>query len=113
MIHGSWRRSPLAGCCAASLFACVAGYADVVFGGRTFLPVGRVVGAYDLPPYAAGYTGETTRRAEIDPGAEAWQTHPWAYAEHRALASGSLPLWNAHNGLGHPLLLRRLAGMAL
>jgi hypothetical protein len=87
-----------------SLVVCLAGYADVVFGGRTFLPLGRAGGAYAEPPFVASYHGKVEPGAEIDPGAEAWQVHPWAYQERRALLAGQLPLWNRHNGLGHPLL---------
>jgi hypothetical protein len=88
----------------ASILVCVAAYPDVVFGGRTFLPIGRVTAAYDEPPFSAGYRGRAAPLAEIDPGASAWQTHPWAYAERRALAAGTLPLWDRFSGLGHPLL---------
>lgn len=83
-----------------SLLVVVAVYGDVVFGGRTFLPVGRVPEAYVERPDQRSPTG----RAELDPGAFAWEVMPWAHVEHRALAAGELPLWDRSNGLGHPLL---------
>ena len=92
----------------AALLVCMAVYPDVLFGGRTFLPIGRVPAAYDTPPFSAGYTGRAAPGAEVDSGAHAWQIHPWAYVERRALASGTLPLWDRFNGMGHPLLANGL-----
>jgi len=88
----------------ASLLVCLVCYGDVVFGGRTFVPIGRSVAAYEVPPFSAGYRPGVTSRAELDPGATAWQVIPWTYQEHRALRSGELPLWNRHAGFGSPLL---------
>ncbi len=90
---------------AVSAAACLLGYSDVVFGGKTFLPIGVVRGAYPGPPFAAGYAGKPARvTPEFDGGAEAWFVHPLAYHERRALAAGTLPFWNAHNGFGWPML---------
>ncbi|HEX4382568.1 MAG TPA: hypothetical protein VH083_06455, partial [Myxococcales bacterium] len=88
-----------------SLLVVLVGYRDVVFGGKTFLPIGVAQGTYAAYPFAAGYKGPAAPEVpEIDAGAEAWFVHPLAYQERRALASGTLPFWNAHNGLGWPLL---------
>ena len=88
----------------ASILVCLACYPDVIFGGRTFLSMGRTAASYDRLPLAAGYSGRVAPRAEIDPGSEAWMVHPTAYLERRALMHGDLPQWNRHNGLGHPAL---------
>src|SRR5258705_3079489 len=89
----------------ASIAVCVIGYPDVVFGGKTFLPVGVVQGTYAVGPFAAGYTGRPAPIIpEVDAGAEAWFVHPLAYHERRAVAAGTLPFWNQYNGLGHPML---------
>ena len=88
-----------------SIAVCGIAYADVVFAGRTFLPIGFVPGTYGAPPFAAGYTGRPAPQyAEVDAGAEAWFVHPLTYHERRAVAAGTLPFWNKHNGLGHPML---------
>lgn len=92
----------------AALLVCMAVYADVLFGGKTFLPIGRVPAVYDTPPFSGGFTGHAAPRAEVDSGAHAWQIHPWTYVERRALASGKLPLWDRFNGMGHPLLANGL-----
>jgi len=77
----------------------------VVFAGKTFIPVGYLPSTYGAPPYAAGYQGRPPPRyPEVDPGAHAWFVHPLAYHEHRALAEGTLPFWNRHNGFGWPML---------
>lgn len=102
------RGTPHAWFVSAALLVCVAAYADVVFGGKTFLPIGRATAVYDRPPFSAGYHGRVAPLAEVDPGAHAWQIHPWAYVERRALASGTLPLWDRFNGMGHPLLANGL-----
>ena len=86
-----------------SLFVCLAAYPDVVFGGRTFLPIGRTAALYGRPPHAARFVGRVPpAAAEIDSGSEAWAVHPWAFEERRAIAAGSFPIWNAHEGFGHP-----------
>lgn len=79
-------------------------YGDVVFGGRTFLAIGGVAAAYGRPPFSSGYTAPNPGRAEIDPGAEAWQVVPWSYAEQRAVQEVTLPLWNEFAAFGVPLL---------
>jgi hypothetical protein len=91
--------------CAASIGVCLVAYADVVFAGKTFLPIGFVPGTYGAPPFAAGYQGRPAPLyPEVDAGAEAWFVHPLAYHERRALGEGTLPFWNRHNGLGWPML---------
>ena len=90
---------------ASSIAICLLGYGDIVFRHKTFIPVGYVQGTYGTPPFASGYRGRAAPSfPELDAGAEAWQVHPWAYHERRALLSGTLPFWNQHNGLGWPLL---------
>jgi hypothetical protein len=88
----------------AAAVAVAIGYGDVLFGGRTFLPAGQAPAVYAHPPYVARWEGPPADLRSIDPGAHAWQVHPWAYAERRALARGELPLWNRHAALGQPLL---------
>jgi hypothetical protein len=89
----------------ASLAVCLAAYPDVIFGNKTFLPIGYVPGPSAVFPFAADYRGRPAPEYPVlDAGAEAWFTHPMAYQERRALASGTLPFWNAHNGLGNPAL---------
>ena len=83
-----------------SAAVCVLAWPDVVFGGRTFLPVARVPMAYPERPDQRSALG----RAEFDPGAVAWEVLPWAHVEHRALLHHELPLWDRSNGIGHPLL---------
>jgi len=89
----------------ASVAVCLATYPDVIFGNKTFLPVGYVPGPSAVYPFAAEYRGSPAPEyGVLDAGAEAWFTHPMAYHERRSLASGTLPFWNAHNGLGNPAL---------
>src|SRR4051812_21039168 len=102
---GGWVRSRAASFAAVSLLAAVLPNWDVVAGGKTFLPVGTVQGVYQDRPYAAGYRGSAPAHSGgVDGGAIAWALMPWAYHEHRALASGTLPFWNPHQALGEPLL---------
>src|SRR5207302_1486088 len=89
----------------ASVTVIFIAYRDVIFRHRTFVPVGVVQGTYATPPFAAGYLGRAAPEVpEVDAGAEAWQVHPWAYHERRALTKWTLPFWNGHSGLGLPLL---------
>jgi hypothetical protein len=88
-----------------SLLVCLVGYNDVVFRGKTFLPIGYAGAVYEDPPYAAGYHGTVpAASAALDAGAHMWHVHPGSYLERRALSSGELPHWNRHAGLGNPLL---------
>lgn len=83
-----------------SLAVCVVSYPDVIFGGRTLLPAGRVAG-----PYAHRSDQRSPLpRVELDPGAPVWEVMAWAHVERRALLAGELPFWDRSNGLGHPLL---------
>lgn len=91
---------PRAICALTSAALCIAVYPDVIFAGRTFLPVGRAPGAYAERPDQR----TPLPRVEWDPGAVSWEVLPWAHVERRGLLSGELPLWDRSNGLGHPLL---------
>jgi hypothetical protein len=79
----------------------VAAEADVVFGGKTFQT--SQVSRGTMPGGAWGYPGPPpTRTHSADPGASAWTFQPHARVTRRIYASGELPLWNPHEGLGVP-----------
>jgi hypothetical protein len=84
---------------------------EVVFQGRTFLPLG--VG-YGGVMGGAGPWGLQARLVEDpyrwDRGASSWQTEPHARAVAAAYAAGRLPLWNPHQGLGAPLAANAQSG---
>ena len=86
----------------ASALVCLSGYGEVVFGGKTFLPVGETWAVYDKQPYSAGYRGPPAApfSSGLDVAAHAWVIQPAAYEERRAFASGELPLWDRHSGAG-------------
>ncbi len=90
----------------ASIAVCLLGYRDVVFAGKSFLPVGETWAVYAAPPYASGYHGEAAPpfSSGYDVAAHAWVIQPAAYYERRAILAGTLPLWDPHDGLGRPLL---------
>jgi hypothetical protein len=91
---------------AASVAVCLLGYRDVIFGGRTFLPVGQTWAVYETPPYSAGYRGPAAApfSSGLDVAAHAWVVQTAAYYERRAVAQGTLPLWDRHAAMGRPLL---------
>ena len=78
-------------------------YRDVVFGGRTFLVGADFPGVTAYGPYAdpAAYVGN--QFYSMDAGAIAWQMEPWEKMINQEYASGEMPLWNPHSGLGYPL----------
>ena len=83
---------------------------EVVFGGRTFLPMGSVVGVMGpaVPWHFAGQAPFDGYR--VDAGTSAWVAHPQAREVGAAYREGRLPLWNPHQGLGAPLLANAQSG---
>ncbi len=84
------------------LVVLVVAFADVLFAGRTLSPSSRVPGV--LPGGPVGASPMSASTAVRDPEGAAWVDEPAPYLVHDALASGRLPLWNAREGLGLPLL---------
>jgi hypothetical protein len=83
---------------------------EIVFGGRTFLPMGTVAGVMG-PAVPWRFTGEFPFDAyRVDRGASAWVVHPQAKEVAKAYREGRLPLWNPHQGLGAPLAANAQSG---
>jgi hypothetical protein len=83
---------------------------EVVFGGRTFLPMGSVVGVLG-PAFPWQFKGEAPFDAyRVDAGTSAWVAHPQSREVGRAYAEARLPLWNPHQGLGAPLAANAQSG---
>ena len=95
----------------AVLAASVAAYHhEIVFGGRTFLPIGSVVGVMgEGVPFE--FAGEIPRDAyHVDSGAGAWVVHAQSREVARAFRERRLPLWNPHQGFGAPLAANAQSG---
>ena len=86
--------------------AVIASAYPVVFLGKSYVSpnLGTIL-LYDAYPALPGYTdAETVDVKGSDVGAIMWQHVPFSMVQHRALASGELPLWNRYNAGGVPLL---------
>ncbi len=78
-------------------------YHEVIFLGRSFIPVLPGAGVTSLGPY--GF--DSTVREDVyrpDRGASAWASEPWARKVADEYAAGRFPTWNEHQGFGAPLL---------
>lgn len=86
------------------LFVLSVAYRDVVFGGKTLLPVGTSasVNGFAAPQ---GFRGEiptdTFRRY---PEASISASYPWTQFIRESFRNGEVPLWNPYSGAGTPLL---------
>lgn len=100
--------TPLA-CVVLAAAVCAMNHA-IVFGGRTFLPLGTVAGVMG-PAMPWRFTGDVPYDAyRVDAGTSAWVSHPQSREVARAYAEGRLPLWNPHQGLGAPLAANAQSG---
>jgi hypothetical protein len=77
-------------------------YRDVVFGGRTFLVGPDFPGVTSYGPYGDPAAYVKNQFFSLDAGAIAWQMEPWEKMINQMYASGEMPLWNPHSGLGYP-----------
>ncbi len=81
----------------------VAAFPTVAAMRRTFAPNGAVAGQMSQPTKLAyPYTKQVP--TTIDAGAFSWFFEPMTEIAHRALADGTVPLWNPYAGLGMPLV---------
>ncbi len=83
-------------------------YYEVVFLGRTLLPL-------DIPRVMPGTPYGSTLAVRVDPfrqdpGASAWHSEPMARKVGHEWAAGRFPLWNEHQGFGAPLLADAQSG---
>lgn len=84
---------------------------EIVFLGRTMLPMGFGYGGVMGYAGAWGYPGEVRPDAyHWDRGASSWQIEPQARVVAEAFGSGRLPLWNPYQGLGAPLAANAQSG---
>lgn len=79
-----------------------AAFADVIVAGRTLSAAAYVPGVLPSGPVALAGRPRPPRHL-LDPEGAAWVDEPAPYLVHGALRDGSLPLWNAGEGLGIPL----------
>ena len=89
----------------AALYALVivAAFPTVAAMRRTFAPNGAVAGQMSQPT-ALAYPERARTPSTIDAGAFSWFFEPMTATAHRALAGGTVPLWNPYAGLGMPLV---------
>lgn len=107
-VRGRFDETVLA-CLVLAAALCAIHY-EIVFGGRTFLPMGTVVGVMG-PATPWGFTGQVPFDAyRVDAGSSAWVAHPQAKEVAKAYREGRLPLWNPHQGLGAPLAANAQSG---
>lgn len=84
-------------------------YYEVVFLGRTFLPL-ESAGVMGLSgPYGDKATFVKDQYL-VDPGASTWQTEPWTKKVSADYGSRQIPLWNEDQGFGTPLLANGQSG---
>ena len=81
----------------------VAAFPTVAAMRRTFAPNGAVAGQMSQPT-ALAYPERARTPSTIDAGAFSWFFEPMTATAHRALADGTVPLWNPYAGLGMPLI---------
>ena len=89
----------------AALYALVivAAFPTVAAMRRTFAPNGAVAGQMSQPT-ALAYPERARTPSTVDAGAFSWFFEPMTATAHRALAGGTVPLWNPYAGLGMPLV---------
>ena len=89
----------------AALAVIVSAYPVVFLGKSHVSPNLGTILLYDNYPTLPGYQSDVTVDVKLsDVGAIMWQHVPFSMVQHRALASGELPLWNRYNAGGVPLL---------
>jgi hypothetical protein len=81
----------------------VVAFAPVLFFGHTLSTASKTYGTNGGAPFPGQITPSSSFDVRPDTGASAWQLEPWAEVTSREYAAGSLPLWNAFQGIGAPL----------